>query len=87
MQLITNNSEFYNMSIKWRLQDNDTEMYSTNNEGKLVVAESLFRTLKNKIFKYMTSVSKNVYIDNFDDIVNDYNNTYQRAMKVILILE
>ena len=75
------------MSIKWRLQDNDTEMYSTNNEGKLVVAESLFRTLKNKIFKYMTSVSKNVYIDNFDDIVNDYNNTYQRAMKVILILE
>ena len=62
-------------------------MYSTNNEGKLVVAESLFRTLKNKIFKYMTSVSKNVYIDNFDDIVNDYNNTYQRAMKVILILE
>ena len=69
------------------MQDNDTEMYSTNNEGKLVVAESLFRTLKNKIFKYMTSVSKNVYIDNFDDIVNDYNNTYQRAMKVILILE
>ena len=69
------------------MQDNDTEMYSTNNERKLVVAESLFRTLKNKIFKYMTSVSKNVYIDNFDDIVNDYNNTYQRAMKVILILE
>ena len=69
------------------MQDNDTEMYSTHNEGKLVVAESLFRTLKNKTFKYMTSVSKNVYIDNFDDIVNDYNNTYQRAMKVVLILE
>ena len=44
-------------------------MYSTKNEGKSVIAESFFRTLKNKIYKYMTSVSKNVYIDKLNDIV------------------
>ena len=51
-------------------------MYSTHNEGKSVVAERLIRTSKNKIYKYMTSVSKNVYIDKLDDIVNKYDNTY-----------
>ena len=44
-------------------------MYSTNNEGKSVVAEKFIGTLKNKIYKYMTSVSKNAYIDKLDDIV------------------
>ena len=52
-------------------------MYSTHNEGKSVVAERFIRTLKNRIYKYMTSISKNVYIDKLDDIVNEYNNTYQ----------
>ena len=42
-------------------------MYSIHNEGKSVVAERFIRTLKNKIYKYMTSVSKNVYIDKLDD--------------------
>ena len=51
-------------------------MYSTHNEKKSVVAERFIITLKNKIYKYMTSVSKNVYIDKLDDIVNEYNNTY-----------
>ena len=51
-------------------------MYSTYNEGKPVIAERFIRTLKNKIYKYMTSVSKNVYIDILDDIVIKYNNTY-----------
>ena len=51
-------------------------MYSTNNEGKSVIAERVIRTLKNKIYKYMTSISKNVYIDKLDDIVKKYNNTY-----------
>ena len=51
-------------------------MYSTNNEGKSVVAERSIRTLKSKIYKYMTSISKNVYIDKLDDIVDEYNNTY-----------
>ena len=45
------------------LHENDIEMHSTNNEGKSVVSESFVRTLKNKTYKYMTSISKNVYID------------------------
>ena len=57
-------------------------MYSTHNEGKLVVAERFIRTLKNKIYKYMTAISKNVYIDKLDDIVNEYNNTYHRTIKM-----
>ena len=57
-------------------------MYSTHNEGKSLIAERFIRTLKNKIFKYMTSISKNVYIDKLDDIVNKYNNTYQTKIKM-----
>ena len=68
-------SEFYNSSFKNWLQDNDIEMYSTHKEGKSVAAERFIRTLKNKIYKYMTSISKNVYIDKLDDIVNEYNYT------------
>ena len=44
-------------------------MYSTHNEEKSAVAERFIRTLKNKIYKYMTSISKNMYIDELDDIV------------------
>ena len=55
-------------------------MYSTHNEGKSVVAERFIRTL-NKIYKYMTSISKNVNIDKLDDIVNKCNNTHNRAIK------
>ena len=54
----------------------------TRNEGKSVIAERFIRTLKNKIDKYMTSVSKNVYIDNLDDIVNEYNNAYHSTIKM-----
>ena len=57
-------------------------MYSIHNEGKSVVAERFIRTLKNKIYKYMTSVSKNVYTDKLDDIVDEYNNTYRRTIKM-----
>ena len=57
-------------------------MYSTNNEGKSVVAERFIRTLKSKIYKYMTSISKNGYIDKLDDIVNEYNNTYHTTIKM-----
>ena len=57
-------------------------MYSIHNEGKAVVAERFIRTLKTKIYKYMTSVSKNVYIDKLDDITNEYNNTYHRTIKM-----
>ena len=64
------------------LQDNDIEMYSTNREGKSVVAERFNRTLKKKIHKYITSVSNNVYIDKLDTIVNKYNNTYHSTIKM-----
>ena len=74
--------EFYNNSFKKWLQDNDIVMYSTHNEGKSVVAERFIRTLKNKIYKYMTSVSKNVYIDKLNDIVDEYSNTYHRTIKM-----
>ena len=57
-------------------------MYSTHNEGKSVVAETFIRTLKSKIYKYMTSISKNVYIDKLDDIVDEYNNTYHTTIKM-----
>ena len=57
-------------------------MYSTPTEGKSVFAERFIRTLKSKIYKYMTSMSKNVYIDKLDDIVNEYNNTYHRTIKM-----
>ena len=57
-------------------------MYSTNNEGKSVIAERFIRTLKNKIYKYLASISKNVYIDKLDDIVKEYNNTYHTSIKM-----
>ena len=73
-------SELYNVSFKKWLQDNDIVMDSTNNEGKSVVAERSIRTLKSRIYKYMTSISKNVYIDKLDDIVDEYNNTYHTTI-------
>ena len=75
-------SEFYNNYFKKWLKDNDIEMYSINNERKSVIAERFIRTLKNKTYKYMTSISKNVYIDKLDDIVKDYNNTYHTSIKM-----
>ena len=57
-------------------------MYSTHNEGKSVIAERFIRTFKNKIYKYMASKSKTVYNDTLDDIVNEYNNTYHRTIKM-----
>ena len=60
-------------------------MYSTFNEGKSVVAERFIRPLKNKIFKNMTAISKNVYFDVLDDIVNKYNNTVHKTIKMKLI--
>ena len=58
------------------------EMYSKHNEEKFVVAGSFMRTLNNKIYKHMTSVSKNVYIDKLDNIVNQYNNMHHSTIKM-----
>ena len=75
-------SEFYSASFKQWLRDKDIVIYSTHNEGKSVVAERFIRTLKSKIYKYMISISKNVYIDKLDYIVNEYNNTYHTTIKM-----
>ena len=64
------------------MKHNDIEIFPIYNEGKAVVAERFIRTLKTKISKYMTSVSKNVYIDKLDRIVGEYNNTYHRTIKM-----
>ena len=68
--------------MKSSLEKNDIEMYPTHNLGKSVVAERFIRTLKNKIYKYMTSVSKNVCIDKFDEKVKKYNNKYHSTIKM-----
>ena len=57
-------------------------MYSAYSEGKAVVAERFIKTLKNKIFKHVTAFPKNVYFDILDDIVNKYNNTVHRTIKL-----
>ena len=68
--------------MKSWLKKNDIEMYLIHNEGKPVVAERFIRRIKNKIYKHMTSISKNMYIDKLDDIVNEYNNTKHRTTKM-----
>ena len=75
-------SEFYSNSFRKWLQENDIAMYSTHSEGKSVVTERFIRTLKDRIYKHMASILKNVYIDKLDDIVNEYNNTYHRTIKM-----
>ena len=75
-------SKFYNNVFRKWLKDNDISMYSTYNEGKSVVAERFIRTLKNKIYKNMTSISKNIYYDVLYDIIDEYNNTYHKTIKM-----
>ena len=74
--------EFYNKLFKRFLKVKNIEIYSTYKEEKSVVAEKFIRTMKNKIFKHMTAISKNVYFDVLDDIVNKYNNTVHRTIKM-----
>ena len=75
-------SKFYNRSKKAWLQDENIEMYSTNSEEKSVDAERFIRTSMSVIYKYVTAISKNVYIDKLDDIVNKYNNADYRTIKM-----
>ena len=57
-------------------------MYSTYNEGKSAAVERFIRTLKNKSFKHMAAILKNVYFDVLDDIVDKYNNTIHKTIKM-----
>ena len=74
-------SEFYNNVFKKLLKDNDISMYSTYTEGTSV-AERFIITLKNQIYKHLTAISKNVYFDVLDDIIDEYNNTYHKTIKM-----
>ena len=80
--LVDQGGEFYNNVFKKWLSDNDIITYSTYNEGKSVVAEKFIRTLKNKLYKHMTTTGKNVYYDVLDDVVNKYNNTKHSTIKM-----
>ena len=71
--------------MKSFLTNYDIEMYSTHNEGKSVIAERFIRTSKNKTYKYMTSISKNVYIDKLNYIINNYINKNHNATKMKLV--
>ena len=64
------------------MKKNGIETCSTQNEGKSVVTERYIRPLKNKLYKHMTLISKNVYTDKLDDIVNEYNKTYRKTIKI-----
>ena len=79
---IDQGSEFYDNSFKDFLKINSIEMNSIFNEGKSVVDERFIRTLKSNIHKYMTAISKNIYFDALDDIVDKYNNTVHRTIKM-----
>ena len=74
--------EIYNRSMKSWPQHNDIEIYSTNNEGEFFVTERFIRTLKNNIYKYITSISKIEYIGKLGDIVNKYNKTYHSTIRM-----
>ena len=74
--------EFYNNLFERFWKINNIVIYSTYNEGKAVVAERFIRTLKNKLFQHMIAVSKNVYFDVLDNIVNKYKTTVYRSIKM-----
>ena len=80
--LVDKGSTFCNNSFKKWLKSNDIKMYSIHNEGKPVVAKRFIRTLKTEYYKYMASISKNVYIDKLVGIVNECSNTYLRTIKM-----
>ena len=77
---VVQGSEFCNNLFKKFLKENNIEMYSTFNGWKSAVAEKFIKTLKNKIFKHMGVVSKSIYFDVSDDIVDNYNNTFHRII-------
>ena len=74
--------EFYSKLFKRFLKINAIEMYSTYNKGKSVVTERFIRTLKNKIFEYTRAVSKNIYFDVLGDIIDKYDNTVDKTIKM-----
>ena len=79
---VDQSSEFYNSFFKKWLQNNDLKMYSTYNEAKSAAVERFIGMLKNTIYKHMTAVPKNVYFDMLNNIVDKYNKTYHKTIKM-----
>ena len=79
---VDHGSEFYNNKFKSFLKKIYIEMYSTYNEGKSVFAEIFIKTLKNKIYKRMSTIGRNVYFNVLDDIVDKYNNSFHSSIKM-----
>ena len=77
---IDKGSKSYNRTMKSEIEESEIEMYLTHDEGKSFVAGRFIKTSKNEIHKYMTSMSKNMYIDKLN-IVNKYNNIYHTTIK------
>ena len=74
--------EFYNHVFKRWLSNNNIIRYSIFNEGKSVVVERFIRTSKNKFYKYMEAINKNMLYNVLDDVVNEYNNTKHNTIKM-----
>ena len=72
----------FSNNCQYFLKINDIEMYSTSNEGKFVITDGFIRIFKKIVFKHMTAISKNVYFDVLDDIVNKYNKKVHRTIKM-----
>ena len=75
-------SKFYNSQFKKFLKENNIQMYSTYNKGKSVVAERFIKTLKNQVYKNLTAVSKNVFFDVLNHIVDKNNNTFHTTIEM-----
>ena len=78
---VNQGGQFYNNLFEIFLKINKTEIYLTCNERKSAAAKRFIKNLKNKLFKHMTAVPKNVYFDVLDDIINN-NNTVHRTIKM-----
>ena len=79
---VDHGSEFYNNKFKSFLKKNGIEIYSTYNEGKSFAAERFIKTVKNKIYRHMTIIGKNVYFNVLDDIVDKYDNSFHNSIKM-----
>ena len=75
-------TEFYNRQLKRVLEANDVMLYSTENEEKSSVVERWNRTMKNIMWKYITANSTQKYIDVLPSMVDNYNSTYHRSIKL-----
>ena len=79
---VDHGSEFYNNKFKSFLKKNGIEIHSTYNEGKSFAAERFIKTVKNKIYRHMTTIGKNVYFNVLDDIVDKYDNSFHNSIKM-----